>query len=166
LTEFPEVFHVWTGLVPRIAYALENLLARDALPGIDLTDVLREALDETTVAVEPWGQTHRLVPLHGLTGTAEDDTYRSPDVGLSGDNDCVLATSSIAGATDLCMRGPVARYVWDLARREDSRWIVPLGASGVPGDPHQQDQLPLWLRGELAPVVTDWEQLTEDTRHA
>jgi penicillin amidase len=163
LTAFPEVFHLWTGLVPRIAYALENLLVRD---GIQLTDVLREALDETALATEPWGQRHRLMTMHAFTGSAKGEAYRSPDVGLSGDNDCVLATSSVGGATDICMRGPVARYVWDLARREDSRWIVPLGASGVPGDPHQQDQLPLWVRGELAPVVTDWEQLTEETQHA
>jgi penicillin amidase len=39
---------------------------------------------------------------------------------------------------------------------------VPFGASGIPGDPHHRDQLPLWLTGRLAPVVTDWTLLTEE----
>ncbi|MFV2120440.1 penicillin acylase family protein, partial [Streptomyces sp. Act-28] len=82
--------------------------------------------------------------------------------GLDGDHDCVLSTSSVPGVTDRSARGPAARYVWDLARREDSLWIVPFGASGVPGDPHERDQLPLWLRGELAPVITDWNRLDKE----
>jgi penicillin amidase len=75
----------------------------------------------------------------------------------------VLATSSVPGLTDRSARGPAARYVWDLARREDSGWVVPFGASGVPGHPHRRDQLPLWLSGGLVPVTTDWNRLTEET---
>ena len=29
---------------------------------------------------------------------------------------------------------------------------------------HHHDQLPLWLRGELAPIVTAWEELTREDR--
>ncbi|WP_432927888.1 penicillin acylase family protein [Microbispora sp. CA-135349] len=89
----------------------------------------------------------------------------SAETGLSGDHDCVLSTSSVPGVTHRCARGPAARYVWDLARRDASLWIVPFGASGVPGDPHRRDQHPLWLRGELVPVITDWNRLIEE-RHA
>ncbi|MCG5436729.1 penicillin acylase family protein, partial [Micromonospora foliorum] len=89
-----------------------------------------------------------------------------PDAGpgprLDGDHDCVLATSSVPGVTHWCFRGPAARFVWDLARRSDSRWVVPLGACGVPGDPHHDDQSPAWLAGELLPVVTDWDRLVEE----
>jgi penicillin amidase len=60
-------------------------------------------------------------------------------------------------------RGPVARYVWDLADRESSRWAVPLGADGVPGAPHHHDQLPPWTAGDLAPVVTDRARLTKES---
>jgi penicillin amidase len=81
------------------------------------------------------------------------------DLALSGDHHCVMSTSSLPGLTDVCIRGSAARYAWDLTRREDSAWIVPLGASGVLGDPHHHDQLPLYLRGELAPIVTDWASL-------
>jgi penicillin amidase len=86
------------------------------------------------------------------------------EAGVPGDHDCVLSTSSVPGVTHHFARGPAARYVWDLARRDGSLWIVPFGASGVPGDPHWRDQHPLWLRGELAPVITDWDLLIEE-RH-
>ncbi len=64
------------------------------------------------------------------------------------------------GVTDLCLRGPAARYVWDLARRDDSRWVVPFGATGA--GPHRDDQLPLWLRGDLIQTCCDWDRLTEE----
>lgn len=75
----------------------------------------------------------------------------------------MLCTSSVPGTTDLAARGPAARYVWDLARREDSGWAVPFGASGVPGSAHHRDQLPLWTRGDLVPVVTDFDVLIKET---
>ncbi|MEU1039920.1 penicillin acylase family protein [Streptomyces sp. NPDC005907] len=103
-----------------------------------------------------WGDTHRLAAWRALPTGPNDEPA------LSGDHDCVLCTSAVPGVTDLAARGPAARYVWDLAHREDSLWVVPLGASGVPGTPHHRDQLPLWLRGDLAPVVTDWDRLTKE----
>ncbi|MFE9771053.1 penicillin acylase family protein [Streptomyces sp. NPDC005931] len=157
---YPEVFLPWLALVPRIGFALEHLLTADELYGIDRPGALRAALEE--VAAEPpagtWGDTHRLAPWRALP---PEPPYEEP--GLSGDHDCVLCTSPVPGLTDLAARGPAARYVWDLARREDSRWVVPLGACGVPGSPHHRDQLPLWLAGELAPVVTDWDRLHKET---
>ncbi|WP_372496912.1 penicillin acylase family protein [Streptomyces shenzhenensis] len=101
-----------------------------------------------------WGDTHRLAPWRALP-----DPSPSEGPALSGDHDCVLCTSAVPGLTDRSARGPAARYVWDLAHREDSLWVVPSGADGVPGAPHHTDQLPLWLKGELAPVVTDWTRL-------
>ncbi|RPF34696.1 penicillin acylase family protein [Streptomyces sp. TLI_185] len=156
---YPEVFLPWLALRPRIGFALEHLLRAEELYGVDRADVVRAALEE--VAAEPpagtWGDTHRLAPWRALTGTP----YEGP--GLSGDHDCVLCTSAVPGVTDLAARGPAARYVWDLARREDSLWVVPFGASGVPGSPHHDDQLPLWLKGDLVPVVTDFARLEKET---
>ncbi|MGV9905058.1 penicillin acylase family protein [Streptomyces sp. NPDC003388] len=159
---YPEVLLPWLALVPRIGYALEHLLKARELYGIDRDAVVREALTRTAAAgpAGTWADTHRLAPWRALPGQRPD-----PEPGLAGDHDCVLCTSAVPGLTDLAARGPAARYVWDLARREDSRWVVPFGADGVPGAPHHRDQLPLWLEGELAPVVTDWALLTpEDTQ--
>ncbi|SDY90250.1 penicillin amidase [Micromonospora pattaloongensis] len=156
---YPELFRPWLALAPRIAFALETLLTAAGLSAVDVAAVVRAAIED--VAGRPplrWGEVHRLAPWQALP----DPTERWP--GLAGDHDCVLATSSVPGVTDDSVRAPAARYVWDLSRRDNSLWIVPFGASGVPGDPHHRDQLPLWLRGDLVPVTTDWNQLTEE-RH-
>lgn len=157
---YPDVFRPWLALVPRIGFALEHLLAAEDLFGIDRPAAVRAALEEVAAAPPSgaWGDTHRLAPWRALPS---EDPREEP--GLSGDHDCVLCTSAVPGITDLAARGPAARYVWDLARREDSRWVVPHGASGRPGSRHHRDQQPLWLAGDLAPVVTDWAQLTKET---
>ncbi|MFI8188344.1 penicillin acylase family protein [Streptomyces sp. NPDC085946] len=175
---YPEVFLPWLALLPRVGYALEHLLTADELYGIDRPAAVRAGLEEAaarqraaagTAQAGPgagpeaapeatWGDTHRLAAWRALPpGTPYDEP------GLSGDHDCVLCTSAVPGLTDLAARGPAARYVWDLARREDSRWVVPFGACGVPGSPHHRDQLPLWLKGDLVPVVTDWDLLEKET---
>ena len=111
----------------------------------------------------PWGDRHRLAPLHGLGTVPGLVAPTVAAVGLSGETDCVLAMSSVPGLSDLCSRGPVARYVWDLADRSNSQWVVPFGASGRFGDTHFDDQLPLWATGQLIPIVTDWNQLTSES---
>ncbi|AXE23112.1 penicillin amidase [Streptomyces globosus] len=155
----PEVFHPWLYLLPRIGYALEGLLRSPLLPGLDRAAHVRAALEETAAAgapETPWSEVHRLAPWSALP----DPDAEWP--GLGGDHDCVNATSTVPGFTDLCGRASAARYVWDLGRREDSLWAVPLGADGVAGTPHHRDQLPLWARCELVPVVTDWARLTKE----
>ncbi|MFG2680731.1 penicillin acylase family protein [Streptomyces sp. NPDC048392] len=156
----PEVLLPWLALVPRVGHALEHLLRARDLYGIDRAATVRAALEE--VAARPpagtWGDTHRLAPWRALP-----DPARAEEPRLSGDHDCVLCTSPVPGLTDRAARGPAARYVWDLADRANSRWVVPHGASGVPGSPHHRDQQSLWLDGELAPVVTDFDRLTKET---
>ncbi|WP_189802464.1 penicillin acylase family protein [Streptomyces tanashiensis] len=156
---YPELFRPWLALGPRVAFALETLLVAGPVPAGDVDRIVREALDEVGAGEPPaaWGVTHRLAPWQALPDPDDD---RWP--GLGGDHDCVLSTSSVPGWTDRSARASAARYVWDLADRERSRWIVPFGASGVPGNPHHRDQLPLWLRGELAPVTTDWQNLIKE----
>ncbi|OKJ69815.1 penicillin amidase [Streptomyces sp. CB02261] len=156
---YPEVFRPWLALGPRVAYALETLLVAGPVPAGDVDRIVREALDEVGAGEPPaaWGVTHRLAPWQALP---DPDDAQWP--GLGGDHDCVLSSSSVPGWTDRSARASAARYVWDLADRERSGWIVPFGASGVPGDPHHRDQLPLWLRGDLAPVTTDWQYLTKE----
>ncbi|MGW7665142.1 penicillin acylase family protein [Streptomyces sp. NPDC054756] len=158
---YPDVLLPWLALLPRVAFALEHLLRAGDLYGVDRAELVRAAVEEvaedTAATASAWGDTHRLAPWRALP----DPASREP--GLSGDHDCVLCTSSVPGLTDLSARGPAARYVWDLADREESRWVVPLGASGVPGSPHHRDQLPLWLRGELVPIRTDFTTFEKET---
>ncbi|WP_078863094.1 GNAT family N-acetyltransferase [Streptomyces sp. JS01] len=171
---YPALFRPWLAAVPRIGYALESLLTVGLLPYEDRlalvaasAEAVAAAADETPPA--PWGELHRLSPWQALPDRTPDASVGSDAQairpGVAGDHDCVLSTSSVPGVTDLFARGPAARYVWDLARREDSRWAVPFGASGVPGSAHHRDQTPLWVRGALAPVVTDWNLLHRTTPH-
>ncbi|MFD9371292.1 penicillin acylase family protein [Streptomyces sp. NPDC060020] len=157
----PAVFHPWLYLVPKIGYALEGLLTTSLVPGLDRAAHVRAALEETAAAGAPdtpWSQVHRLTPWQAVP-----DAEAAQWPGLGGDHDCVNATSTVPGFTDLTARASAARYVWDLARREDSLWAVPLGADGVTGSPHHRDQLPLWAACELVPVVTDWTRLTKES---
>lgn len=165
---YPALFAPWLAAVPRIGYALESLLTGGLLPYEERSAVVAASAEAVAAAAEEappgaWGELHRLSPWQALPDLAPDEEEIRP--GLAGDHDCVLSTSSVPGVTDLFARGPAARYVWDLARREDSRWVVPFGATGVPGSAHHRDQTPLWARGELAPVVTDWNLLHRTTRH-
>ncbi|MER6627968.1 penicillin acylase family protein [Streptomyces sp. NPDC000987] len=158
---YPEVFLPWLALPPRVGLALEHLLRADELYGVDRPATVRAALEEVAAAgtEATWGDTHRLAPWRAFPTPAS----APGEPRLSGDHDCVLCTSGVPGLTDPAVRGPAARYVWDLARREDSRWVVPFGASGVPGSPHHRDQLPLWLTGDLVPVVTDFARLEKES---
>ncbi|MDP3967774.1 MAG: penicillin acylase family protein [Nocardioides sp.] len=169
--DHPGLFAPWTTPAPRLAYALERVLG-DGLRGVDLDAHLRAALADLAAAgapddAAPWGEHHRAAPLHALDADPDDGTWLhgddpAPLLGLGGDNDCVLATTSVHGISHRCSRGPVARYVWDLGDPEASRWVVPLGASGVRGDPHQRDQLEAWRTGVLPPVELDPTTWTED----
>ncbi len=147
---FDPLFAPWLDPLARLGRALDAVLT---------SDVASAALDDVATGPPPgtWGSRHVLDPVRVVPATALDAT-----VELSGDSDCVLATASVPGVSDTCWRGPVTRYVWDLTDRARSRWIVPFGASGDPRDPHFADQLPLWARGDLIPLVTDWRSLTVD----
>lgn len=152
-------------LVGRLGLALPTL-ATEALAGrppfgIDLAALARAALEDLEDADVPatWGQTHLAQPGHAL---ATDDTFDPgiPFLPVAGDQDAVRTMGSYPAISDAATRGAVARYVWDLAERSAGGWIVPTGASGVPG-PHYDDQLPSWIDGRLVPIVTDWELLRE-----
>ncbi|WP_327368050.1 GNAT family N-acetyltransferase [Streptomyces sp. NBC_01217] len=159
---YPAMFRPWLAALPRIAYALETLLTHGPLPHADRMAAVAAAAEAVAARYpqddappRPWREVHRLAPWQALPGEDPDADWP----GLAGDHDCVLSTSSVPGITDRFARGPAARYVWDLARREDSLWVVPFGASGVRGEAHHRDQLPLWAEGGLAPVVMDWNKL-------
>lgn len=157
---YSPLFGPWLSPVSRVGFAVETLLARGAELGIDVVAEAAGALEEAAAAaVGNWGTSHTLLPVHELPGGLAE----LPLTPLSGDTNCVLSSESLPGVEDRSFRGSVARYVWDLADRRNSRWIVPFGASGKPGSEHFADQLPLWAAGELAPIESDWDKLVPET---
>ncbi|MGW8813937.1 penicillin acylase family protein [Gordonia terrae] len=170
---FPAVFQPWFVPEPRLATALTSVVANTAGIGIDIEAVAVAALDAVVARVAgfgstpTWGSVHRLAPIHGfdLVGASPQypdlfATLRPTPLPLAGDAESVFANAAAVG-THLCITGAAARYVWDLADRSASRWIVPLGVSGDPRSEHFQDQAAQWATGELVEVVRDW-----DTLHA
>ncbi|WP_248763660.1 GNAT family N-acetyltransferase [Pseudarthrobacter sp. SSS035] len=158
------LFGPWLSVAARVGFALETLLHRGAELGISPAVESAAALEEAAILAgkKLWGQRHQLLAVHELPGSLANSVPTAP---LSGDTGCVLSTESLPGIEDRSFRGPVARYVWDLSHRQQSRWVVPFGAGGSPASPHFSDQLPLWAAGELVPVITDWARLTFDTAH-
>ncbi|GAA4665063.1 penicillin acylase family protein [Gordonia humi] len=170
----PNGFPSWTAPYfvagTRIAAGLDAVVAGAPRIGLDVPAVAARALEqvaaEFTGTTTAWGDVHRLAPFHGMDFAGVTASFpelsklvRPEPAPLGGDAECVFANASAVGFAHVCRLGSVARYVWDVADRDASRWIVPLGASGDPSSDHFQDQLSTWARGELIDVVTDWDAL-------
>ncbi|HWI32486.1 MAG TPA: GNAT family N-acetyltransferase [Microbacterium sp.] len=160
---FGAIFDPWMSVEAQVAAVIPRLLAHPAIAP-DAEGIVRAALAAAADAPpERWGDGHRLLPVHvladvpGVTAPGADLA-----VPLSGDGDAVRCTGSTPGVTRRSWRGSVARWAWDLADREQSRWSVPFGASGDPASAHFADQLDGWAEVHPARVVTDWDRLTRD----
>jgi len=153
----------WQDVTIRIGLSLPNLAAAGTPYGIDIPALAKLALEDSREHPPTWGDTHVVTPVHAfeLHGLEPPPV---PALPVSGDSDCVRCTGTYPGVTDECYRGSVARYVWDLADREASGWVVPMGADGDPRGAHHHDQLAAWAAGDLVPVVTDWDRMTEEIR--
>lgn len=160
---YGELWAPWFRLPGRIAVSLHVILQAERPFGIDLDEVIGGALDEVAAAEVPdtWGDAHAFHAIHDFQLLGIDREPAVPATPMPGDSDCIVATTPIPG-TNLTARGPVARYVWDLAEGNTSWWVVPLGAAGDPRDVHHHDQHQLWATGQYIPVVTDWDKLTEE----
>lgn len=145
---YGELYVPWFDLRGRIRLALPALLAAHKPFGVDPLQAVAAALEEVAAAPEPppWAAAHLAVPLtpHQQFGLPAPAGEEVPFVALAGDDDCVLAARALGG-TGACVHGPVARFVWDLAG--ESRWVVPLGASGDPASLHHRDQQSTWAAG-------------------
>lgn len=137
-------------------WTLPNLLrAGDTtlLGGDDWDGVIAEAL-ETVAAGEPvreWGLVHRPTFVHPLA--AMEGGFAAPSSAtVGGDGDCVCANGAYPATGPAATYGAVARYVFDLADWDNSRWVVFHGASGNPQAGHYSDQNEIWARGGLVPA--------------
>lgn len=115
-----------------------------------------------------WGQLHRTCPQHPLSVVFPEYAHLldPPAVSTHGDGDTPLA-GSYALHNDFMATGmSVNRYIHDPSDWTNSRWIVPLGASGHPGSAHYADQAELWANVEYIPQLWDWGQIsTESESH-
>ena len=156
--------------------ALRALAADDdsALPrGTTWADLIESALSQagTELAARlgpeasqwQWGAVHRTRPRHPLSRVFPESAslLDPPRVATHGDGDTPLA-----GAYSMIDRFSatvmsVNRYIHDPSDWRNSRWIVPLGASGHPGSPHYADQAPMWADVETIPQLWDWADIVD-----
>ena len=155
------LFAPYLSLVGSVGLALEPLVDARTPYGIDLRRLATDALDDAAGHAATWGESHVLSPTHAFD-LAGLEPPALPVTPVSGDIDTVRCTGWLPGLTDEAYRGSVARYVWDLADRAESRWVVPMGASGDPRSPHHLDQLEPWAAARLLPIELDWERLTPE----
>ncbi len=111
-----------------------------------------------------WGVLHRSRHAHPLSAAFPDDAplLDPPSMPLSGDGETPLQGAYIADDPFTAISVSVARYVYDLRDWRNSRWIVPLGASGCPGSPHYADQLAPWAAVQTRPMLYDWADIRAD----
>lgn len=108
-----------------------------------------------------WGAMHRTRPRHPLSrvfpGCAK--ALDPPGLATHGDADTPLAGTYALTDRFTPTVMSVNRYIHDPSDWRNSRWIVPLGASGHPGSPHYADQAELWADVETVPQLWDWNDI-------
>ena len=134
--------HEWPGM---LRSALERGVAE-----------LRERLGEE-MATWQWGRIHRTQPRHPLSAMYPElaELLDPPPLPTHGDADTPLAGGYALSEPFIATGMSVNRYIHDPSDWTNSRWIVPLGASGHPGSPHYADQAEMWSNVEYVPQLWD-----------
>ncbi len=117
-----------------------------------------------------WGDVHHTGPRHPLSRIFPECAgyLDPPQMELHGDGDTPLAGAYSMEDRCVATLMSVNRYIHDPSDWRNSRWIVPLGASGHPGSPHYADQARLWADIETIPQLWDWSDIVDaaETRQA
>lgn len=126
----------------------------------DAVSYLQNRLGDKVESWE-WGCLHLTKPHHPLSDSfpKQASLLDPPSTSLSGDGDTPLASSYASNSTFEVTGTSVARYVFDTADWDNSRWIVPLGASGHPKSPHYADQTTFWAHNKLIPMLFSWHNI-------
>ncbi len=145
------------------------------LPGVDWSTLISRSLSEALAFLKArlgpdiddwrWGAVHYTQPSHTLSPTFPNlvPLLDPPSTRMPGDGDTPLCASSHPSEPEVVRNASVARYVFDLSDWDNSRWIVPLGASGHPGSPHYLDQSPIWAGLKTKPMLYDWDRVAADS---
>ena len=78
---------------------------------------------------------------------------------ISGDNDCVFMAGYSMKFGWQATSSALSRYVFDVGAWDNCHWIAFHGASGHPASPHYANQNPIWAKGELVPMLYDWDTI-------
>lgn len=137
-------------------------------------DLLAESLKQAVADLEDrlgedmtdwrWGRVHHTRPRHPLS-TVFPECARlldPPGLPTHGDGDVPLAGGYDVSEPFVATGLSVNRYIHDPSDWNNSRWIVPLGASGHPGSAHYADQAQLWADVGYIPQLWDWDTIVSE----
>ena len=162
---------------PRQVGHLSTLLASHAaagdtsmLPdGADWRSVTTQALEAAVAYLRDrlgddvdswrWGSIHGTAPRHPLSDSfpgCRRAAGPAIDADERGRRHAAFRLLRLAGDPFTVTGTSVARYVFDASDWDNSRWVVPLGASGHPGSPHYADQRPIWAIDDVVPMLYTW----------
>lgn len=113
-----------------------------------------------------WDSRHTTASRHPLSSQFPEAALDPPRAAVGGDGDTLQAAGyGLSGKNDFAITlTSVYRQVVDFAAPERASYVIPGGASGVPGSGHDADQLPLWQRHERIPMLRDRAALEAETR--
>ena len=164
------------GLVQRLHARLGTLITTNDItllsPGVSWPELMNQALQTAcaelvarTGTSEPaqwqWGELHQTTPNHPLCAAFPQaaGVLNPKGFPMGGDGDTVQAAGYQAGLNFNAHFISVARYIFDAADWENSRWITPSGASGHPASAHYASQASLYAKGESLPMTYHWDTI-------
>jgi penicillin amidase len=154
---FPEVQFWWT--LPQLLRSNDESL----LNGATWDELLREAMVivAKTAPTADWGTLHTPKLKHALSVAFPDhaDQLDKDCAKISGDNDCVFMAGYSMKFGWQATSSALSRYVFDVGAWDNCRWIVFHGASGHPASPSYTNQNATWAKGELVPMLYDWDEI-------
>ena len=129
----------------------------------DAVAELKESLGDDMTTWD-WGRMHRTEPRHPLSEVFAEaaEFLDPPSLPIHGDGDTPLAGGYGIRNEFVATSVSVNRYIHDPSDWTNSRWIVPLGASGHPASPHYADQAETWANVEYIPQLWDWDQIPSE----
>ncbi len=145
-----------------------SVQGRDELSGLALDDAARELLER--FGPDPskwrWGAMHTLTFAHPLSPGLPGPARSLFDIGAferAGDG-YSLNNGAYSLAGPYALRSHASeRMVADLGDLDLTRTVLPTGESGQPFSKYWGDQTPLWLRGELHPLVVSRDRIADRT---
>jgi penicillin G amidase len=152
---------------------------RRGTPGRETrTELVREAFTRAVDALADtqggrpitwrWGKLHYVEPKHAFGGNpALSGMVNLERTEAGGGLDSVWKSHFEMGDEKhpfRAMAGPVYRMAIDLADVNHGKWIIDTGSSGWPGSPNYGDQYELWRKGELAPMLFDWDEVRREAK--
>ena len=141
---------------------MENIIHRSFAEGLEY---LIELMG-TDVEDWQWARIHRTSHKHELSDQYPDlKSLLNPlSVAMSGDGDTPLSASYALSGPFTVTGASVARYIFDLADWDKSKWITPLGSSGNQLSSHYLDQNPIWAKNKMIDMQYSWETISSTSK--